>query len=220
MSVQGGFLDQRRHSPASLTAALAINGAVLGALIFSAPAIEEKLPTILDTIAIPIIEPDPVPPPPPEPRERAVTQPLPQPPTPSRSILPPTPTDFVTRIAPPQPPTPFVGTTIADPAPAVTPERRSVFVGPQLDRRFADALQPPYPAGKIRSEEEGVVTVRVLVGPDGRVKQVEKVDAADDAFYQATAQQALKRWRFKPATRDGVAVEGWRTMTVRFELDS
>lgn len=58
----------------------------------------------------------------------------------------------------------------------------------------------------------------MLIGTDGRVKQVERVSAASEAFWQATERQALSRWRFRPALRDGVAVESWRTMTVRFEM--
>jgi protein TonB len=65
---------------------------------------------------------------------------------------------------------------------------------------------------------EGFATVRVLIGTDGRVKQVEAVKASDPAFLDATRKQALAKWRFLPATRDGEAVESWREMTVRFQL--
>ena len=67
----------------------------------------------------------------------------------------------------------------------------------------------------IRAEMEGFATVRVLIGTDGRVKQVE---ASDTAFLDATRKQALSKWRFLPATRDGEPVESWREMTVRFQL--
>lgn len=30
--------------------------------------------------------------------------------------------------------------------------------------------------------------------------------------------RALAKWRFKPATRGGVAEESWKPMTVRFEI--
>ena len=70
----------------------------------------------------------------------------------------------------------------------------------------------------IRAEMEGFATVRVLIGTDGRVKQVEAVKASDTAFLDATRKQALSKWRFLPATRDGEPVESWREMTVRFQL--
>jgi protein TonB len=42
--------------------------------------------------------------------------------------------------------------------------------------------------------------------------------ADDPSFLEATRKQALAKWRFLPATRDGQPVESWREMTVRFEL--
>jgi protein TonB len=93
-----------------------------------------------------------------------------------------------------------------------------VFKGAQINPRYAGALQPVYPPGMIREEREGVVTVRVLVGIDGRVKALEAVRADAPTFLETTRKQALSKWRFLPATRDGEPVESWREMTVRFEL--
>jgi periplasmic protein TonB len=71
----------------------------------------------------------------------------------------------------------------------------------------------------LRLEIEGSVTVRVLIGTDGRVRQVQVVRATDPEFAKATERQALRAWRFKPATRDGVPVEDWQTLTVRFDIN-
>lgn len=46
----------------------------------------------------------------------------------------------------------------------------------------------------------------------------ECVSAASEAFCRATRAQALARWRFRPATRDGVATAAVQTLTVRFTL--
>lgn len=221
MSFAPTYLEQKKatRSPVSLGAALAINGAVLGALLFASPAVIVKGREAIETITLaPPPEPDPLPPP--QSRERLVEQPAPSNPTTSTPVVPTTKADFELPSLPPipQPGAGAIGTGRAI-VPSADPPRESVFVGPQIDSRYVAALQPPYPPGKIRAEEEGVVVVRVLIGPDGRVKRVEKIEG-DDAFFRATAAQATKRWRFKPATRDGVAVEGWRTMTVRFELDT
>ena len=94
----------------------------------------------------------------------------------------------------------------------------SVFSAARINPGYANALQPLYPPGMIRAEMEGFATVRVLIGTDGRVKQVEAVKASDTAFLDATRKQALSKWRFLPATRDGEPVESWREMTVRFQL--
>jgi periplasmic protein TonB len=93
-----------------------------------------------------------------------------------------------------------------------------VRVEPSLDSRYVGALQPAYPPSLQRQDIEGVVTVRVLVGQDGRVKAVEAIRSDQEEFLAATRRQALTKWRFKPATEDGVPVEGWREMTVRFTI--
>jgi protein TonB len=103
---------------------------------------------------------------------------------------------------------------IAPPQPIAEPVIRQAVPDPAV----ADRFQPDYPPAKVRSGEEGLATVRALIGSDGRVKAVELVTASDPAFFEATRAQALRWWRFRPATRDGVAIESWRTMTVRFRL--
>jgi protein TonB len=110
--------------------------------------------------------------------------------------------------------------TGADLGTKVTPPPPPVIVGTQYDARFNNVLQPAYPAEEIRGGNSGRVVVRVLVGVDGRVKQVERVSAASDAFYASTERQALSKWRFKPATKDGIPIEQWKTMSLRFEITS
>lgn len=124
-------------------------------------------------------------------------------------------TDIV--MPPPQPTPPGTGTVIGTGTPPVVPPK---LVDAIVDGRYADAFQPPYPASEVRAGREGRVVVRVLIGTDGRVKRVERVSAASDAFFAAVERQALTRWRFRPATRDGVAIEQWKQMSLRFELDS
>ena len=95
----------------------------------------------------------------------------------------------------------------------------SVLVDPQIDSRFASGFQPTYPADERRAGNQGRVVVRVLIGVDGRVKEVEKLLATSDSFFEVTRRRALEKWRFKPGTRDGVPVEAWRTMSVTFVLN-
>ncbi|MBJ7378170.1 energy transducer TonB, partial [Sphingobium sp.] len=65
---------------------------------------------------------------------------------------------------------------------------------------------------------EGAVTVRVTISAEGRVTAIEKVSATDESFWAATQRHALRKWRFRPATRDGVAVVSTKILTVRFTL--
>ena len=91
--------------------------------------------------------------------------------------------------------------------------------GADVDGHYARDFQPVYPAEERRAGREGVVTLKVLIGTDGRVRQVERLVAASDAFWRVTQERALAKWRFRPATRDGVPYETWKTMTVRFRLE-
>lgn len=107
-------------------------------------------------------------------------------------------------------------TTIDPPKPIPTPA--PVLTRADVDPRYRRDFQPIYPAAEQRAGTEGVVTLRVLIGADGRVRQVERLASPSDAFWRATEARALSKWRFNPATRDGVPYESWKTMTVRFRI--
>jgi protein TonB len=214
----GGYLDQKTRSPLSLGAAIGINGILFGALVFMSPVVQEKLPTVIKLIKIPIEEappPEPLKPEPPKQQQAAIDKIIPADPPISVPLE-----RFKVPVIPIPPTGQLDRGPIVDPTPPLPPPHVPVFKGSQVDNRYAAALQPSYPPGKIRSAEEGVVVVRVRIGADGRVKEVQKVGSPDEAFYRATAEQAMKRWRFVPATSDGTPVEEWKTMTVRFRLDT
>jgi protein TonB len=114
-----------------------------------------------------------------------------------------------------------IGDVIADPAPLPMPDPPKPVAEPvrrEATMLASSELQPPYPASEQRAENEGSVTVKVLIGTDGRVKSVEKVRGASEAFFRTTEQQALRHWRFSPATVDGRPVESRKIITVHFRL--
>lgn len=208
---------------ASLGAALAVNGALIAAIISAAPDIIPRTVTTLigENIPLPKPTPEAIPEPLPTaaPSTATRTRPDPRPsaqPDTSTTLFPiaggsyPPGGDIIDEPLPPLPPPP-------QPLPTVTPT--PVLVGVAPDPRFADRLQPAYPPSLMRLGEEGEVSVRVLIGTDGRVKAVEKIAATHEEFWLATRRQALARWRFKPATRDGVPVESWYATRVRFVID-
>ncbi|MBB3912127.1 energy transducer TonB [Sphingomonas desiccabilis] len=220
------FASERRFHPASMGVALAINGGLLAAMLMagSVTVIPYEDP-VLNTTAIPL---PPVPPevkPEPQPVEkRAEPQPqpltfLPKPvvdlPRPDQPVLA---SESTLPITPPtMTGTPGgTGTSVSvDP-----PKPMPVLVDATPDPRYSDAFQPAYPPAERRAERDGVVTVRVRIDASGRVTAVEPVRATSDAFLEATRRQALSKWRFRAATRDGVPVESWRVMTVRFEMEN
>lgn len=215
---RGGF------SPGSLGLALGINAAVMGALAFVNPGLVTVTPADppIEIFAVP-----PVPDPDPLPKPEAKSDPTPRPIeriTTTRPLVErPAPDDGFVVPDGPYPPPPGDGGIVGGTGTGVAVDPPlpplPVILGPEVDPRFARSLQPDYPAGERRLENEGRVVVRVLVGVDGRVKQVERISATSDAFFRATQMQALSHWRFRPGTRDGVAVEAWRRMAVTFVLD-
>ena len=209
----GGFSHRKPRSPATLVGVVAIHAGVIAALVLIR---SDYVPKINGSFPIAFYPaPKPIQPPP-------QTQAKASNPVATSRPLPPDANDSV-----------IIQTRTADPiilagAPDGVPVTSTlpkldvpipVLVEAAPDPRFARDFQPPYPPAKQRLGEEGRVVLRVLVGTDGRVKATEILASDDDAFSTVTVRQALGRWRFRPATRDGVAVETWRTLTVRFEMN-
>lgn len=106
-----------------------------------------------------------------------------------------------------------------DPIEAIEPTPDPIIVEAQLNNRFSSQFQPRYPSGLLRLDEEGVVSVRVLVGTNGRAKNIELISSPHVDFWTATRKHALRKWRFKPATKDGKPIESWITLKVRFKIN-
>ncbi len=212
-----GYLDRKRRYPGLLAAAVVLHVGALGAVLSYHPEIVGLREKPLQLLPIPPV----VPPPPPAPRhpgpEPRTADPRPQPhpdtPGPRIPVLP---------IADPWPDTPplppFDPGSGGDRSGPIDPPLPPVLTGVSSDPRYARDIQPPYPPALERLEIEGSVTVRVQIGTDGRVMAVELVKTDDPAFFSSTRDWALRRWRFKPATRDGEAVISWLTRTVHFRI--
>jgi protein TonB len=213
---QSGFLEQKPRSPGSLAIVIAVHGAAIAALMLAKQEFIQAPPVVTKAYQVPLPKD-----PPPEPLKKVEPRQVQSridtvPPIVPRPVL------ENIQITEPQPLRPIT----FDPGPvgpAVTPRvdppepvREPVRVAARIDPR--SELQPPYPASEERAEVEGSVTISVLIGTDGRVKAVEKVRATSEAFFRATERQALRHWRFKPATADGRPVETRTTMTVHFQL--
>ena len=63
------------------------------------------------------------------------------------------------------------------------------------------------------------MTVRVLVGADGAVERAEVAESSGfDSLDDAALETVRSRWRFVPARHDGLAVESWVLVPIRFAL--
>lgn len=219
MYANGFFEQQQRRSPTSFALVVALHAAGFGALILAGSTQFIQVPptrTTVRDITIPDDPPpvkhqEPVEDRQPEHRETFITPLTPEIPTTGPTV--------VTGQSEPNPPIGQTGeqTVIAHrdpPPPPPPPVRREA----QLDPRYARDLQPPYPAPELRAERDGVVRIRLTIGSNGRVTAVERLSATSDYFWRATEQQALNRWRFRPATLDGRPVQGVKVMTVNFRI--
>ena len=210
------FTTRRTLSPGALGAAIAVHLGVAG-IIIALP------PDLVPTAIMPTFTAHNIPVPP---------EPKAEPTPPEKSAKPhdahaqndprPVATDpfFTTRgpVIETQParldPPPLPRADPVDPPPL---PRVPVRLGARPDPRFAGAFQPAYPPAMLRQEREGSCTVHVAIDSGGRVIGVTPV-SGDPAFCAATQRQALAKWRFRPATEDGLAVPSERDMTVQFRM--
>lgn len=220
------YQGQRGLNPVGLSIAIAINGGLLALAILTATTVVTHINPSepIEAVNIPI-EPPPPPIDEPRPVERAMPDPapVPLPYTPPAPIPVPGPvitsTDTMPTVAPPLMPTLPAPSATGTGSPVTVATPLPVLVNASVDPRYRADFQPDYPAFERNQGRDGIVVVRVLVGANGRVAAVEQVSATSDAFFDETKRRALSKWRFRPATRDGVAVESWREMTVRFNME-
>jgi len=87
-------------------------------------------------------------------------------------------------------------------------------VAPPVPHRKVD---PKYVAAAAADRVEGKVQLACVIGKDGRVSTVELVRGLDDRLNQ-TAEEALAKWEFTPATRHGEPVEVDVLVEIPFRL--
>ena len=88
---------------------------------------------------------------------------------------------------------------------AATPPKRTRFV------------PPAYPAGNIQQRVEGKVILEIVVGPEGRVKNMRLLHVKQDTFI-LSAMRAVLNWEYKPASLDGRPVAVDMVVIVEFSL--
>lgn len=126
----------------------------------------------------------------------AVPTPTPAPaPAPAPALVP---------AAPPTPPAPVV---------KAEPVRVAAVVN------SANCEKPDYPSASRRLEEAGTVSLRFLVGADGKVIQAEVEKSSGFKRLDEAARAGLSRCSFKPATVDGKPEQGWATMKYTWRLE-
>lgn len=80
-----------------------------------------------------------------------------------------------------------------------------------------DRVIPRYPAQARRAGAAGSVVIRGIVRKDGRIDEVEIIKDLPYGLGDA-ARDAVRRWRFRPATYRGDPIDVYYTVTVNFRL--
>lgn len=106
--------------------------------------------------------------------------------------------------------------TVIDQGPMPAPD----VTGAAVDPRHP-LTQPAYPPAAIRGNEEGALNLLILVGTDGRVRDVKVAQSSGSSrLDEAAMSEAKAHWRLRPAMRNGVPFEQWLTLRVVFHLEN
>ena len=157
----------------------------------------------------------PPPPPPPEVEVKPQTRNTPAPvqqqtPPPQPPVVSETPSEMAL-------PPPEIIVAKVDPPPAVA--GRDEPLG-DAHQQYESAPAPRYPRESMSAGQQGTVLLRVLVDVDGTPLDVEiKRSSGFARLDNAARQQVLKKWKFRPAIRDGQAIQVYGIVPVTFRLD-
>ena len=118
------------------------------------------------------------------------------------------------------PPLPPIETPIVVPSTAELVDRRGVYSavppgGTQPEE--IDRVVPRYPPPARRAGVAGAVVIRGIVRRDGSIDDVEIIKDLPSGLGDA-ARDAVRQWRFRPATYQGEPIDVYYTVTVNFRL--
>lgn len=75
-----------------------------------------------------------------------------------------------------------------------------------------------YPTAAMRARQEGWVLVSFTVDPDGKTSGVKVVESQPRHVFDRAAIDAVERYRFNPAMKDGTAVSSTKQQRIEFKL--
>jgi protein TonB len=107
------------------------------------------------------------------------------------------------------------GTGSGRPAPPPPPPPKPQPLGRPVEAPNNE--QPDYPKSALRKGIEGVVVVQLEILESGRIGKARIVSGPKE--FHSTVLDAVKNWRYKPATRGGVPIRYTVTRNVRFRLE-
>lgn len=82
-----------------------------------------------------------------------------------------------------------------------------------------ESVKPVYPPLAFQSRREAEVTLLALISERGEVLDVKLAPGSSTAMgFSQAAEQALRRWIFKPAMKNRVRVKVWKKIIITFKL--
>ncbi len=207
-------LDQAtrpRLSPLGLGMVVAVHLLILGGLVrLNVISLPEPLAVLRVSLLPPTPEIRPqqeILPPQPKPMERRPT-PVTQPVQLSAPADSPAPTPIA--VAPAPTPVVAANSAVAPPPPVPTQ--------PRFDADYLDNPKPAYPPISRRLNEQGRVTLRVLVAADGGAREVQLHTSSGSPRLDESALAAVRRWKFVPARLGLEPVAAWVLVPISFTL--
>ncbi|HSX60539.1 MAG TPA: energy transducer TonB [Tahibacter sp.] len=121
------------------------------------------------------------------------------------------------------------GTRTATPAatPEATPAATTASAAPAAaapaggetrDAVLVKSVPPQYPNAALRRRQEGWVQVEFTVTSSGSVANARVLDADPPRTFDRAALDAVQRWNFNPAMRNGAAVEATVRRRIEFKM--
>ena len=139
----------------------------------------------------------------------------PPPKAPSQPIVQPSTTTPI--ITTPSAPAPTIAAPVT-PQNSTAPPAPSIRTGAAI-QPGASCAKPDYPSASRRLEEEGTVSLKFLIGADGRVLQSEIEKTSGFPRLDEAARNALSKCQFRPGTIDGKPEQSWASIKYTWRLE-
>ncbi|WP_235425749.1 energy transducer TonB [Cellvibrio mixtus] len=205
-------MQSKHASLNALLLVIGIHASLLAAMVLAPAAPKPDIivqPTIQGVLiaapqeAPPPPEPPPPLPPEPKPEPKPTPKPPPKAPPSERAVKAPEP-------PPPQPvEQPIQPAKEAEPTPAPV-------LPPNADASQLNNPAPAYPNLSRRLGEKGTVVLEILVKANGTVGEVKMKSSSGYKRLDDAAINAIKKWKFIPASQAGIAIDYWYEIPFEF----
>ncbi len=114
------------------------------------------------------------------------------------------------------------GIKTSGPAPTPVNEGDLIELGAVTEPpKVVKTVDPVYPQTARRLGREGQITVNALIDEKGNVIDTGILKGIqDDKGLGRAAEIAVRKWKFQPARKDGVAVKVWKSFVIAFKADT